>query len=380
MTTDFPPTDAALAQRLAAVSVSGYQTSRNHLEGQVTRLSPYLTHGFISLPHVAAAVSSRQSLTPEHKLFSEFAWREFYQHVQLHLGERLLTDLRPALPGVAYDPTLPDDVRHGATGVPPVDQAVRALYANGYLHNHARLWLASYMVHIRKIHWRAGADWLYAHLLDGDLASNHLSWQWVAGTFSIKPYLFNADNLARFAPADWHATGSTLDQSYAALEALARSNTRVPGPGGPGVAEPHCPPCPPCSPPTRLPDDLSEVELVHPWMLHPRPATACGLRLGVIHTPFHARHQWSSHRWAFVLARLNEVCDALFVGDLATLTPQLKDRRVHTLATFNAGYREHLSAFNPPAPERLLTWPDLLCPSFSRFWRSACPAEAMHRH
>ncbi|MFX7866419.1 FAD-binding domain-containing protein, partial [Acinetobacter baumannii] len=81
----------------------------------------------------------------------------------------------------AYAAEVPLDVREGRTGVPVVDEAVRVLYRTGLLHNHARMWLASYLVHLRKLHWRAGADWLYGHLLDGDLASNHLSWQWVAG-------------------------------------------------------------------------------------------------------------------------------------------------------------------------------------------------------
>jgi deoxyribodipyrimidine photolyase len=79
---------------------------------------------------------------------------------------------------------LPADIREATTGVPVVDMAVRTLYATGMLHNHARMWLASYVVHVRKVHWRCGADWLYGHLLDGDLASNHLGWQWVAGTGS----------------------------------------------------------------------------------------------------------------------------------------------------------------------------------------------------
>ena len=105
---------------------------------------------------------------------------------------------------------------------------MRGLYATGMLHNHARMWLASYVVHVRKVHWRAGADWLYGHLLDGDLASNHLSWQWVAGTGSAKPYLFNAENVARFAPAAWHSPGSVIDTSYEALDAWARSPAAPP--------------------------------------------------------------------------------------------------------------------------------------------------------
>jgi deoxyribodipyrimidine photo-lyase len=65
-------------------------------------------------------------------------------------------------------------------------------------------------------------------LLDGDLASNHLSWQWVAGTGSSKPYLFNADNVARYAPAPWHSQGSVIDQSYEAqpLDAFIAAQDR----------------------------------------------------------------------------------------------------------------------------------------------------------
>ena len=59
--------------------------------------------------------------------------------------------------------------------------------------------MAAYLVHWRRVHWRAGADWFLEHLLDGDPASNHLSWQWVASSFSHKPYFFNRQNLERYS-------------------------------------------------------------------------------------------------------------------------------------------------------------------------------------
>jgi deoxyribodipyrimidine photo-lyase len=61
--------------------------------------------------------------------------------------------------------------------------AVRTLHDTGYPHNHARMWLASYVVRVRKVDWRIAADLFYGHLLDGDLASSHLSWQWA----SVRP-------------------------------------------------------------------------------------------------------------------------------------------------------------------------------------------------
>jgi Deoxyribodipyrimidine photolyase len=185
----FPPTLAAALSRLQAVRPSDYARTRNALDGAVTRLSPYLSHGLLSLPQAHAAISARHPLDPQHKLVYEFGWREYSHHAWAHRGAAILASLHPGpLPEHAYADTLPADIREGRTGVPAIDCAVRELYASGYLHNHARMWLASYVVHLRKVHWRAGADWLYAHLLDGDLASNHLGWQWVAGTASHKPY------------------------------------------------------------------------------------------------------------------------------------------------------------------------------------------------
>ena len=62
MTPLFPPSRAAALARLAAVRPSAYASSRNQLGGAVTRLSPYLTHGLLSLPEVAAAVANRHAL------------------------------------------------------------------------------------------------------------------------------------------------------------------------------------------------------------------------------------------------------------------------------------------------------------------------------
>jgi len=83
---------------------------------------------------------------------------------------------------------------------PPAALAFAAeLTTTGWLHNHARMWLAAYVVHWRRVRWQAGARWFLQHLLDGDPASNNLSWQWVASSFSHKPYVFNRANLERFS-------------------------------------------------------------------------------------------------------------------------------------------------------------------------------------
>jgi len=372
----FPPTrDAALA-RLAAVDPDGYARHRNALAGPVTRLGPYLTHGLISVPEVVGALAAR-GVGPGHKLVFELAWREYWQHVWRHLGVGILRDIRRPPPRVEYAAALPSDVLQGATGVPVIDAAVRSLYESGYVHNHARMWLASYLIHLRKVHWRAGADWLYGHLLDGDLGANHLSWQWVAGTFAARPYLFTADNVARFAP-DLVRPGTALDRSYADLARFARSNERV----GPERDRPRAlspPPLvsvPPGVGAAALPPLAGrDVVLVHPWALGERVPGS--LAIGVLHLPFHRAFPWSAARWRFVLERLCAVTDLVWAGDLLELVGLLAAARsVVARATLNPGYREALGAASlrlEPVP-RQFPDPAPLCESFACFWRLAGPS------
>ena len=161
--TDFPPIRAAARARLDAVRPHEYERTRNFLNGAVTGLSPYITHGIVSLPEVLAGVAERHPLKVQHKLVFELGWREYFQHVWQARGDGIFSSIHPGpLPDEAYGDRLPTDIREGATGIPVIDMAVRTLYSTGYLHNHARMWLASYVVHVRKVHWRIGADWLSA--------------------------------------------------------------------------------------------------------------------------------------------------------------------------------------------------------------------------
>lgn len=287
----FEPSHTAALAALDRVNPAAYAATRNHLNGAVTRLSPYLTHGLLSLTELRERFAA---LPPTHKLIAELGWRSFFQHRLAHLGERLLSESQKPAPlsEAAYARELPADIREGRTGLAVIDQAVRTLYASGYLHNHARLWLASYVVHSRCVHWQAGADWLYAHLLDGDAASNHGSWQWVAQ----RPYLFNADNVARFAPRAWHVSGTPLDAPYELHEDRARG-LLPPLPAGQadGVAEPDTRATPPFA--TAAPRPLQgAVEIRHPWDLRP------GGQVLLLPAECWARLRWSAARWAWLQA------------------------------------------------------------------------------
>ncbi len=188
--------------RLATIDPAAYGRSRNFLDGAVTGLSPWIRHGVLSLAevrdHALAQVGRPEDAE---KLVSELGWRDYWRRVHARLGESISRDLEPPAARPRRPPIdrMPADVLSASTGMPCIDAFIRQLHETGWLHNHARMWLASWFVHVRGVRWQVGADWFLEHLLDGDPASNHLSWQWVAGTFSAKPYLFNRENLERYS-------------------------------------------------------------------------------------------------------------------------------------------------------------------------------------
>ncbi|WP_315856614.1 FAD-binding domain-containing protein [Synechococcus sp. EJ6-Ellesmere] len=203
---------------LEALDPVRYAASRNHLDGAVSGLSPYIRHGVVSLAQVRDVVQQRMAGGPEpvsEKLLQELAWRDYWQRLWLRLGDGLWENLEPLKTGhpeAAYAPGLPGDIDEGRTGLACIDAFARQLSDTGWLHNHTRMWLAAYVVHWRRVRWQAGARWFLHHLLDGDAASNNLSWQWIASSFSAKPYLFNRANLERFG-AGRHCPGCPAAES-----------------------------------------------------------------------------------------------------------------------------------------------------------------------
>ncbi len=378
-----PPTRAAALARIARVQPAAYARTRNHLDGAVTGLSPYLTHGLVTLPEVLAGVLARGPLPVTHKLVDELGWRAYFRHVWAHRGDAILQSLHGGpRPEAAYARTLPADIREGRTGVPVIDEAVRTLHATGTLHNHARMWLASYVVHLRQVHWRAGADWLVAHLLDGDLASNHLSWQWIAGTGSHKPYLFDAQNVARFAPPAWHSPGTVVDRGYEELEAIAHGRLRLahprPLPPPAGLAEPVLLPAPPAAPGLDAPGPAGaaglqgrHVWLVHPWALRPPPPglPPGTLVLGVYPREVHAAWPWPAARWHWVDTAMAAVAPTRWLVDAATLQAALAGA-----ASVRTADDPHIGGWLPRAVQRLpapALFPavDRPCSSYSQ-WRT----------
>jgi len=220
-------------EQLQNIDPVSYVRSRNYGNGAVTRLSPYIRCGILSLNEVRNHALTKCSQSAQiTKFIQELAWRDFWQRIYKQHPEWIWSDIEAYKTGFTtndYANELPGDIENGTTGIACLDYFISELISTGYLHNHARMYLASYIVHFRRIKWQMGARWFLSHLLDSDPASNNLSWQWVASTFSNKPYIFNLENVDKYFGQLTDTSSSSnelLDASYEELTARLFPNKR----------------------------------------------------------------------------------------------------------------------------------------------------------
>jgi deoxyribodipyrimidine photo-lyase len=220
--TSFEPTRAAGLNRLATfLPFAGrhYQTTRNADFGpedrsNVSVLSPYIRHRLITEEEVLRAVLAKHSPQAAEKFIQEVFWRTYFKG---HLETRpvIWTNYRAALKTLKMQSglqTVYDAAITAQTGIDCFDAWVTELIEHGYLHNHARMWFASIWIFTLKLPWELGADFMYRHLLDGDPASNTLSWRWVAGLHTKgKTYLARADNIATYTQGRFSPKGLARD-------------------------------------------------------------------------------------------------------------------------------------------------------------------------
>lgn len=208
----------AINDLLLSIDPKLYAKTRNYGDGAVTKLSPYISRGVISTRQVYDYIVSLEKPWHEiEKLVQELAWRDYWQQVWIAKGDAIYTDLKNEQNPVS-NCEIPKAVMDASTRIEVVDSAIEELYSTGYMHNHMRMYVASICCNMAKSHWLEPSRWLYANLLDGDVASNQLSWQWVAGAFSSKKYYANQDNINHFFNSKQKDT--FLDVSYDSFEEM----------------------------------------------------------------------------------------------------------------------------------------------------------------
>ncbi len=194
--------------------VPDYDERRDFVgENGTSTMSPYLAVGAVSprqLIHAAMERNEGRHARGEKgvvKWIEEVVWREFYKH--LLYGVPRVSRNRP-LQLETEKIRWKDNDEHfeawtkGRTGYPMVDAAMRQLASRGWMHNRARMIVASFLSKDLFLDWRTGEKWFMRHLVDGDFASNNGGWQWAASVGAdAQPYfrVFNPTSQGkRFDP------------------------------------------------------------------------------------------------------------------------------------------------------------------------------------
>ncbi|TVS05610.1 MAG: deoxyribodipyrimidine photolyase [Rhodobacteraceae bacterium] len=209
-----------------------YAAGRNYDRGpgqhrDVSGLSPWLRRRLVTEEEVVMAAIGAHGLEGAEKFVQEVFWRGYFKgwlerrpSVWAEYRDGLVRDLA----ALERDGDLQRRVREaesGTTGLGCFDAWVQELVETGYLHNHARMWFASIWIFTLHLPWRIGADFFYRHLLDGDPASNTLSWRWVAGLHTRgKYYAARSWNIAKFTGQRFAPGAGELAEVTEGLEQL----------------------------------------------------------------------------------------------------------------------------------------------------------------
>lgn len=215
-----PTRDSGLA-RLGGMAdiIRAYDLRRNYAVGLTTsRLSPYLRRRLVLEEEVLAFARAAGPFERVEKFVQEVVWRTYWKgwlEARPGVWAAYLDRLRSlddALPAANQERVA--NATAGRTDLPYFNAWVDELVTTGFLHNHIRMWFASVWVFTLKLPWELGARFFLDHLLDGDPASNTLSWRWVAGLQTPgKHYLARAENIAKYTNGRFVPRPGELDES-----------------------------------------------------------------------------------------------------------------------------------------------------------------------
>ncbi len=203
----------------------------------VSLLSPYVRHRLVSEEELVEAALASHGPAAAEKFVQEVFWRSYWKgwlELRPQVWARYRHSLSAALEGLEASPELAGryrDALGGGTGIGCFDHWAKELVDTGYLHNHARMWFASIWIFTLKLPWELGADFFLRHLLDGDPASNTLSWRWVAGLQTKgKTYLAREDNIAKFTDGRFPSTPGLAKEAPELEEPDIPEPRALPGP------------------------------------------------------------------------------------------------------------------------------------------------------
>jgi len=178
------PTALRKIRSFLGSAIKGYETERDFPSRAGTSLiSPHLHFGEIS-PRQIWDLVHEEKVRRAHSIFlKELGWREFAHHLLYHYPHTPTEPLREKFRAFPWRKSAKDlrAWQQGQTGYPIVDAGMRQLWQTGMMHNRVRMIAGSFLTKHLRIPWQAGARWFWDTLVDADLASNTLGWQWIAG-------------------------------------------------------------------------------------------------------------------------------------------------------------------------------------------------------
>ena len=223
---------AALQQFLPRAGAE-YAAQRNFDYGPAKRdnvsgLSAFIRHRLIHEGELLDATLQRHTLDAASKFVEEIFWRAYFKGWLEHhptVWQDYRSDVQAQVEALESNSDLGARyarVIHASTGIDCFDTWVDELKSTGYLHNHARMWFASIWVYTLQLPWQLGADFFFRYLVDGDPASNILSWRWVCGLHTKgKTYLARVSNIASYTDGRFNPQGRL------AHEARPRKESRI---------------------------------------------------------------------------------------------------------------------------------------------------------
>jgi len=182
--------------------IVNYSSKRNYDFGPIERknvscLSPYISHRLINEYEISKKVLSKHPYQKVEKYIQEIYWRVYWKgwlELRPKVWDDFIEDLNTIDESENYYLAI-----NGQTKIECFNDWVKEIKEYNYLHNHARMWFASIWIFTLGLPWQKGAEFFMKHLLDGDAASNTLSWRWVGGLQTKgKHYLAQSWNISKF--------------------------------------------------------------------------------------------------------------------------------------------------------------------------------------
>ena len=186
---------------------SYYRNNRNYSYDLINNrnttslLSPYIRYRLLSEEDIIKKTLSINSFTKTEKFIQEIYWRTYWKGWLEHrpdVYEDYITKRNELLKNLSNTSKYQKAI-NGETHLTFFNDWIKKLKEDGYLHNHVRMWFASIWIFTLDLPWQLGANFFMEKLLDGDPASNTLSWRWVAGIQTKgKHYIARKNNIIKY--------------------------------------------------------------------------------------------------------------------------------------------------------------------------------------